>query len=112
MRCCGWILLVLLATVGTAARAETVYQPGHRTWTNSYVPPHYETKRDTRYVPPRNEPLDTHAADPQAAPNAPKPPPTVSVYTPPPYLDPYYNALDAAARPMGPPKLRTTPPPH
>jgi hypothetical protein len=107
-----WVVVAGLAVAGGAAHAETVYQPGHRTWTNSYVPPHYETKPDTRYVPPRNQPLDPTKGPERAAgtPSAPASPPSISVYTPPPYLDPYYNALTAASRPLSPAKPRSAEP--
>jgi hypothetical protein len=85
--------LVMLPGLG---HAETVYEPGHRTWTNSWVPPHYVNKPDTRYVPPRNQPLES-VIQPEKKP-APTPP--VSVFTPAPQYDPYYNALSAASRPM------------
>jgi hypothetical protein len=91
-------LLALALPVG----AETVYQPGHRTWTNSWVPPHYETKPDTRYIAPRNQPLES-LVEPQKKPSA---SPPISVYTPAPQYDPYYNALNAASRPMNFPKPR------
>jgi hypothetical protein len=91
------ILLTVMAS--PSSRAETVYQPGHRTWTNSYVPPHYESRPDTRYVPPK----DAAPIGPQANPK-PAAPPNVSIYTPPPFLDPYYGALNAASRPLPPPK--------
>jgi hypothetical protein len=111
-------LIALLTAIGVpATRAETVYQPGHRTWTNSYVPPHYETRPDTRYVAPHNQPLESlvdpssQKPDPRTPPpkNQPlesliepqkKPPssPPVSVYSPAPQYDPYYNALNAASR--------------
>jgi len=110
------ILLVLpIVMFCGLAHAETVYEPGHRTWTNSWVPPHYVNKPDTRYVAPRNQPLET-LADPQKKPQAAlrnqpletlvepqkKPPssPPISVFTPAPQYDPYYNSLNAASRPM------------
>jgi hypothetical protein len=120
----AWMFVGLALAAAASARAETVYQPGHRTWTNSWVPPHYETRPDTRYVAPRNQPLETmvspsqQAARPEApARNAPletliEPPkpkenPPVSVFTPAPQYDPYYNALNAASRP-----LQLQKPPH
>ena len=126
------VALALLVAAGTTtwpARAETVFEPGHRTWANQWVPPHYETRPDTRYVAPRNQPLEsvvspsTVPADPHAPaprnqtlesmiasqngkPSAAAPP--VSVYAPAPQYDPYYNALNAASRPMHTPlKLRS-----
>jgi hypothetical protein len=115
----AWILAVLpvalAATAPSSVSAETVYQPGHRTWTNSWVPPHYENRPDTRYVAPRNQPLETMVTPSQAQPQAParnapletliEPPkqketPPVSVFTPAPQYDPYYNALNAASRPL------------
>ncbi len=30
----AWILVALPIAIGLPAHAETVYQPGHRTWTN------------------------------------------------------------------------------
>jgi hypothetical protein len=109
-----WLVVAAFGIAAGAASAETVYEPGHRTWTNSYVPPHYVNKPDTRYVPPRNQPLDPTQSQSGATgtANAPAPPPSISVYTPPPYLNPYYNALDAASRPSGPLKLHPVPPPH
>jgi hypothetical protein len=91
------MLLVLpILLVPAWAHAETVYEPGHRTWTNSWVPPHTVTKPDTRYVPPRNQPLET-LVEPQKKPQG---SPPISVFTPAPQYDPYYNALNAASRPM------------
>jgi hypothetical protein len=124
----AWILIALLAAVGAPVRAETVYEPGRRTWANQYVPPHYETRPDTRYVGPKNQPLDALTApstqaqsDPRNPPaknqpldaliGAQKPPtaaaPPVSVFTPAPQYDPYYNALNAASRPIHSPKPRS-----
>ncbi|MBV8169242.1 MAG: hypothetical protein JO021_20785 [Alphaproteobacteria bacterium] len=98
------ILLVLpIVMVCGLAHAETVYEPGHRTWTNSWVPPHTVDKPDTRYVAPRNQPLET-MVEPQKKPQG---SPPVSVFTPAPQYDPYYNALNAASRPMNFPKPRT-----
>ena len=110
------ILLVLpIVMLPGLAHAETVYEPGHRTWTNSWVPPHYVNKPDTRYVGPRNQPLES-LVEPQKKPQAAlrnqpletliepqqKPPssPPIGVFTPAPQYDPYYNALNAASRPM------------
>ena len=89
------LALPLLALAGPLLAAEQVYVPGHRTWTNSWVPPHYATKPDTRYVAPRNQPLES-LAEPQKKPPA---SPPISVFTPAPQYDPYYNAMNAAARP-------------
>jgi hypothetical protein len=111
----AWLIVAALGITAGAVSAETVYEPGHRTWTNSYVPPHYVNKPDTRYVAPRNEPFDptrNQSGGAAGTADAPAPPPNISVYTPPPYLNPYYNALDAASRPAGPLKLHSAPAPH
>lgn len=99
---------VLLCASAAPALAEQVYVPGHRTWTNSWVPPHYVTKPDTRYVAPRNQPLES-LVEPQKKPPA---APPISVYTPAPQYDPYYNALNAASRPMNFPKPKPSPDPR
>jgi hypothetical protein len=119
------ILLALpIVMLPVLAHAETVYEPGRRTWTNSWVPPHYVNKPDTQYVAPRNQPLETmvgpQQTKPQAAPRnqplealvepqqkKPQGSPPISVFTPAPQYDPYYNALNAASRPMNFPKPRT-----
>ncbi len=116
-------MFALLGAATAPVRAETVFEPGHRTWANQYVPPHYETRPDTRYVPPRNQPLETMVSPSTAAqPDPTKPPPKnqtlenliatqnghqtpaqhapTSIYTPAPQYDPYYNALNAASRPL------------
>ncbi len=90
-------IAIVTLVAAASAHAETVYRPGHLNWNNTYVPPHYETVPDTRYVAPRNQPLDKLATPA----NPTKPP--VSVYTPAPQYDPYYNALDAATRPLNRP---------
>ncbi len=119
------ILLVLpIVMLSGLAHAETVYEPGHRTWTNSWVPPHTVNKPDTRYVAPRNQSLETLVEPQQKNPQAglrnqpletlvepqkkPQGAPPISVFTPAPQYDPYYNALNAASRPMNFPKPRTT----
>ncbi len=123
----AWILIAVLTAAGAPVRAETVYEPGHRTWANQYVPPHYATRPDTRYVAPSNRPLGAVVAPPGQAPaaagappaknqpldaligaqKAPASTPPVSVFTPAPQYDPYYNALNAATRPTQWPKSHT-----
>ncbi len=118
----SWMVIALLAAATSPLRAETVFEPGHRTWANQYVPPHYTTRPDTRYVAPRNQPLESMVSPSTAArPDPTKPPPTnqtlegliatqngrpapaprppTSIYTPAPQYDPYYHALDSASRP-------------
>jgi hypothetical protein len=95
----------LLAFAAPLPAAEApVYVPGHRTWTNSWVPPHYTTKPATNYVAPRNQPLES-LVEPQ---KKPPPAPPVSIYTPAPQYDPYYNALNAASRPTNFPRTKPT----
>lgn len=90
------LALPVLALMGPVHAADTVYVPGHRTWTNSWVPPHYAAKPAApRYGATGNQPLES-----LVEPKKPAQTPPMSIYTPAPQYDPYYNALNAASRPQ------------